>query len=1074
MLKIYRASAGSGKTYRLTGDYIGLLFDENKSKLHQKILAVTFTNKATEEMKSRIILELSKMASGEITGFSKEISSKKGLSNEEITRRSLKMLIQILHDYSSFSINTIDSFFQNIIRAFARDIGIHGRYELELNTESVLDQAVDQLFMDLEEDKNKLLLDWLSGFAEEKIEKSETWNLRNTIKSLGFEIFKESYQHKADITNQKLHEREFLNKYKQNLLKIKKDFENKVMQLAKDALQAIQNNGLELSDFKGGSRSSIFNLTKVVRGDLHITDTFIKMSEDVSNCYTAKASSGIKEAIERVYANSLQAQMQEIINMIFLESKEYYSSIIILKNLNTLGILSDLAVQIKKLTADQQVMLISDSNLLLNRIIDNSDTPFIYEKTGVRLDHFMIDEFQDTSVLQWKNFLPLISNSLSENNDNLLVGDVKQSIYRWRNSDWKLLDSQVYADFAGNEIKSSALETNWRSDRNIIGFNNILFANGSKLLQEKLNEVISNTAEEVDSELNTKIENAYKDIEQKVSEQAGEGYVKIRFFDTKVAGEKFETLSLNELPGLLENLQDNGYKPGDIAILVRENKEEVQVINHLLQYKNSETARPDLSYNVMSNKGLLICSSPSVRFLLSLLNVLVNPDDEINRLILSYEYARGRLGFKSEQAIEPALLKHENKIASLFTDEDNQTIQSYRNVPLFEFTEKVIGALDICSWHDDVIFIQAFQDLVFRFSTKKSSDLNSFLNWWKKTGYKECIATPENDQAFNIMTIHKSKGLDFPVVIIPFCDWDIDSTKRNIFWCETDVMPFSEIPLIPVEYSSVLAKSIFAPQYYKELMHTYIDSLNLTYVAFTRPEHELIVHCPLPKDVSTSKLTNIGDMIYNAVVNHSNEYKSNFNNDSNSIIIGEQRKVVSKTKKPENQRVVRDYPVTDITGRLKVKHRYYHFADEENNLANPLDFGLLMHEILCNIKTIADISNYVSEFIRQGRISPEEGKYIDQELNTFLSQPEVEKWFRPGLKVKNETTILVPGGYKYRPDRIVFDGMDVAVIDYKFGEQELTKHEKQVKTYATLLQEMGYKPESWLYYVKLNKIKAVQ
>jgi hypothetical protein len=157
-----------------------------------------------------------------------------------------------------------------------------------------------------------------------------------------------------------------------------------------------------------------------------------------------------------------------------------------------------------------------------------------------------------------------------------------------------------------------------------------------------------------------------------------------------------------------------------------------------------------------------------------------------------------------------------------------------------------------------------------------------------------------------------------------------------------------------------------------------------------------------------------------------------------------------------------------------VKHRYYHFADEENNLANPLDFGLLMHEILCNIKTIADISNYVSEFIRQGRISPEEGKYIDQELNTFLSQPEVEKWFRPGLKVKNETTILVPGGYKYRPDRIVFDGMDVAVIDYKFGEQELTKHEKQVKTYATLLQEMGYKPESWLYYVKLNKIKAVQ
>jgi len=381
--------------------------------------------------------------------------------------------------------------------------------------------------------------------------------------------------------------------------------------------------------------------------------------------------------------------------------------------------------------------------------------------------------------------------------------------------------------------------------------------------------------------------------------------------------------------------------------------------------------------------------------------------------------------------------------------------------------------LEISNWHNDVIYIQAFQDLVFRFSTKKSSDLNSFLNWWKKAGYKECIATPENDQAFNIMTIHKSKGLDFPVVIIPFCNWDLDSNKRNIIWCETNIPPFGEIPLIPVEYSSVLAKSIFADQYYNELMHTYIDNLNLTYVAFTRPQHELILHCQLPKDTEDNKMSNIGELIFNAIVNNPNDFRQNFSKESNSIVAGKQKQVISAPKSKDNQTIVNNYPVTDIAGRLRVKHRYYHLTDDDDKLSNPLDFGILMHEILCNIKTITDIRSYVREFISQGRINQEEGKYIINELETFLSQPEVIKWFRKGLKVRNEVTILVPGGHKYRPDRIVFDGKKVAVIDYKFGEQELVKHEKQIKTYAGLLQEMGYEPESWLYYVKLNKVKAV-
>jgi ATP-dependent exoDNAse (exonuclease V) beta subunit len=434
---------------------------------------VTFTNKATEEMKSRILKELHALSTDQKSDYRADLMTTYSLTSDAVNHRARKILIAILHDYSSFSISTIDKFFQQVIRAFAREIGVQGGYNLELDSDATLQQSIDNLFLDLNNEENNQLLTWLTNFAEERIEQSESWNPRKNIETLGKEIFKESYQNKAEETNRKLHDREFLSSYRTKLRLVKTTFEDKVTGLAKQLLQQIHNAGLTTESFKYGKASGMNNLNKIIAGDYNLNERFRASGEAVENCYTAKTTpKDVISAIENTYNPAFQQGINQLIEWLENDIIFYNSAVIILKNLNTLGILSDLAMHVKKLTDQQNSMLISDSNMLLNRIIDNSDTPFVYEKTGVNIDHFMVDEFQDTSVLQWKNFLPLISNSLAAGNFNLVVGDLKQSIYRWRNSDWKLLDEHVFNDFRKDQLAVTNLDTNWRSDINIVAFNN--------------------------------------------------------------------------------------------------------------------------------------------------------------------------------------------------------------------------------------------------------------------------------------------------------------------------------------------------------------------------------------------------------------------------------------------------------------------------------------------------------------------------------------------------------------------------------------------------------------------------
>ena len=1086
MLNIYRASAGSGKTYRLTQDYIHLLFDPHKERAHRRILAVTFTNKATDEMKSRILKELYALSQGEESDYRAGLMSEFRMDEEAVNIRAKHILTTILHDYSSFSISTIDRFFQQVIRSFARDIGVHGGYNLELDNSSTLEQSVDNLFLDLSKEENKQLLQWLTSYAEDRIEQSENWNMRGNIMELGKEIFKESYQHKAEDTNRKLHEREFLTNYRKSLREIKTDFENNVKKTATDGLNIMARNGLTHEDF---SYKTTNTFEKLLKGKLEISNRFISFANDVSNCYTKSKPQDIKNAIETAYQGGLQQCFIQLAELFQTDIVTYNSAVMVLKHINTLGILSDLAVQIKKLTDEQNTMLISDSNMLLNKIIDNSDTPFVYEKTGIHIDNFMIDEFQDTSVLQWENFHPLISNSLSAGKFNLVVGDVKQSIYRWRNSDWKLLDEQVLTDFRQDQVHEENLETNWRSDRNIVDFNNSFFRRAAQLLQAKLNENLNPVlplypALDV---LTTRIEHAYANIHQQISPKAGIGRVQVNFIEREENEDGWKVESLDRLPALLEDMQQRGYRPADIAILVRTNREEQDVIHKLLNYKTTSDARPGICYDIMGNEGLLISAAASVRFILGILQLFVNPSDSIQQTIVNYEYARGKKNKSENEALNDCFSNTETKgdvFSSVFTTEENSALKEVLHCSLYDMVEQIISLFGIGAWHNEAVFVQAFQDVVFKFTTGKTADLNSFLTWWNKNGVKQCISTPDNQSAMRIMTVHKSKGLDFKIVILPFCDWDLDSRMRNILWCEPAVAPFNELPLLPIEYGSKLGQSIFAENYFDEQMHLFIDSLNVAYVAFTRAKNELICMAPAPKKEpdSLDKINSLSTLLIACMSVKTPgldmeiiSLSDSFNDDTKLFELGEPTHAIYHDKPVDdrNEKVI-VYPSVSSSDRLRIRHQSLDYLLANQQLTDSrLNYGIIMHDILRQITHKSDQPNAILELVRSGRISHDESLLVENELNHFWNLPETQQWFAEDVRVLNETTILIPTGEQYRPDRVVIRGNEATIIDYKFGDKESKTYLQQVKRYMDLIGEMGYQTTGYVCYVSLKKVERV-
>lgn len=1067
-LNVYKASAGSGKTHRLTAEYLCLLFSSPFAYKH--ILAVTFTNKATDEMKTRIIAELANLAIGNKSDYTDLLSKEYNLNEDQVRTKAKDILVLILHDYSSFSVSTIDKFFQQTMRAFTREIGLGGGYNVELDTEKVLSEAIDSILFDLERTDNKLLLDWLIRFSEEKVENGETWNIRNDIQSLSAEIFKESYKAYSDQVQQDIADKQLMTDYKDMLFSIIQTFEKKSQQIGEKALNIMLRYGLKPEDFKGGSRSPFNSFLKWANGATdEPTNTFRALADDISVWYTAKSGNETKAKIEDAYPE-LNMCINEMIHH-YDNSRIYQTAYEINRYFFTLGILGDVDKKVREHAAENNIMLISDTTELLNRIIEGNESPFIYEKVGQRVNHYMIDEFQDTSGMQWQNFLPLVKDSLAAGNKNFIVGDVKQSIYRWRNSDWKLLDEQLDADFVTEGINHETLDTNWRSSRNVINFNNTVFSAGAELMQNTYNNSLQDVLDERLLPFLSRIKNAYNELYQQIPEPGknNEGHVRLEFVETDE--QQWTDYVLEQLPAQIEDLQDRGYRLKDIAILVRTKKEGADVANYLLEYKSCNT-ESKYRYDIISDEALFVNNAKSIKLIIALLKYLHDPQDLSLKALAVYEFFK----YSNQLNAEEALQKYFSTNADLPEYIANK-LEHIRQLPLYEMTEGIFELFYEAMEENEQVYIQSFLDMVLDFTIRNSSDLDAFLRWWEESGVKKTIFTPDSQDAIRIMTIHKSKGLGFNVVLIPFCNWEIDHKLTTILWCHPQSEPFNRLHLVPVKYSQKLKNTIFDYEYFDERLHAFIDNLNILYVAFTRAKNELIVFSPKPKK---DGVTNIASLLWSItqgsaqIENNEREYVDfgDYRDDEKNIIeIGTQyRPVLKNQESPIQEVTVGTLPSRAYDERIKLllKNKYY-FTDTGQR-----DYGTLMHEIVSQIRTIEDIESAIEQYHISGDVTSEQKDKIVSLLNEYLSHPLVSKWYSGEYRVLNEVQILQPKGVFRRPDRVMIKDGKVIVIDYKFGEKEDRKYIRQVKNYAEQIRKMGYTDvQGYICYITLGKIIEV-
>lgn len=1068
-LQVYKASAGSGKTHRLTEEYLCLLF--GSPYVYRHILAVTFTNKATDEMKTRIIDELANLASGRKSDYITTLSKAYGMNEQQVRKEAYDTLVRILHDYSAFSVSTIDKFFQQTMRAFTREIGLGGGYNVELDTNKVLGEAIDSMLYDLERKDNKQLLDWLIRFSEEKVENGDTWNIRNDIQSLSSEIFKEGYKTYSSQVQSDIADKELMDDYKNLLIAIIRQFESTSQQIGEKAVNIMLRYDLSVEDFKGGSRSPFATFLKWGNGEIVApTKTFTSLANEVSNWYTAKTPSATKLKIEAAFTE-LNECVCSIIDH-YENSVQYQTACEINRYFFTLGILGDVDKKIREYTAENNLMLISDTTELLNKIIAESDSPFIYEKVGQRINNYMIDEFQDTSGMQWQNFRPLVRDSLAGGNKNIIVGDVKQSIYRWRNSDWKLLDQQLDVDFNNEGLNHETLDTNWRSARNIINFNNAVFNIGAQLLQETYNSVMPDVIDKDIEAFLSRIEKAYAESYQHIPESKKDnaGHVRVEFVEDQ---DSWQNYVLEQLPIQIEQLQDKGYSLQDIAILVRTKKEGADVANCLLEYKSQH---PDSKYryDIISDEALFVGNSQSVKLIVALLKYLRNPLDRSLKALAIFEYFK----FNDNLSAEDALIHYFSEKNELPVDVESE-LNRIRELPLYEMTEELFELFHKLIDSKEQVYIQSFLDMVLDFSVRSSADLDSFLNWWNETGHSKTIFTPDGQDAIRIMTIHKSKGLGFNVVLLPFCKWEIDHkpTMLNILWCRPKVAPFDKLHLVPVKYSQKLKNTIFDYEYFDERLHAFIDNINILYVAFTRAKNELIAFAPRPKRAG---ITDIASLLWACVNSQSpigisgREYidLSESVDEENGIFeLGEDY----LPKKESTEKTVGEIEVEalhnisyDKRVKLMLKNKYF-FTETGRR-----DYGTLMHEIVSNIKTIEDIDDALERYYISGDITSEQQDNLTILLHDYLSNPLVSEWYSGSYRVLNEVQILQPKGTFVRPDRVMIKDDEVVVIDYKFGEKENPKYLKQVKYYSDQIRKMGYQSvRGYICYITLGKIIEV-
>jgi ATP-dependent exoDNAse (exonuclease V) beta subunit len=841
VLKVYSASAGSGKTFRVAREYLTLaLHPQTALTNYRRILAVTFTNKAAEEMKSRILLLLHELAENTNPHNADYFSNTLNLPPNILQERAKKVQRSILHDYGRFAVMTIDKFFQKILQAFVREAGLYPGFDIELDTRRLAQEAADIVLENAQQDEQRR--QWLWQFVEQRIENNQSWNIKSGLVSLGMELFTEKYQRLSNDLRQRIEDKDFLTRYYANRESEIKAIDTEMRSIAVQAKGFMENNGYTIEDFPYKKSGFITYFDKIATGNYEIGVRTAAAIDNIDN-WTTKSSK--KDTQDAFYAlNPLLKQACELWQSAQLL---YNTAKLICKQFMQLGLLADMAREVRKMGRDNNILPLSDTAYIIAGLIGANDTPFLYEKIGSNYRHLIIDEFQDTSQGQWRNFLPLVASSLAAGGKSMVVGDVKQSIYRWRSGDWRILgcidEDKTIGKYGAPQILP--LTHNWRSARNVVWFNNAIIARTKNVLKEILYDGLP---EKLSADIKNKcvemLDISYADIKQTPQMLTHSGFVHLEFVGEEEDMPPREVI-LNRLPQLLQSMLHKGYKASDIAILVRDKKDATLVMNALLNPSST-----DHTFNVMSQDTLMLASSTLVRVCIGLMRIAAGQHNPLNETFLNYHIIRSN---------KPHLATTEDLhsvFTSVFPEDDKEYLRLLAYCSLPEAFEKIVQRYKLHERTDELPFLQGLFDLVIQFANNKISDVSAFLQWWDERGSKDAaLAGSGGQDAVMVSTIHKAKGLEYRACIVPFADWELNTKANSTVWMHCDAAPFNEISQLPLAYGKVMAESLFAEQYAQEKTQSFLDNLNLLYVALTRAKETLYVYVPVGKTLGASRIS---------------------------------------------------------------------------------------------------------------------------------------------------------------------------------------------------------------------------
>lgn len=1125
MFKIVSSSAGSGKTYTLTKEYLKLVLQNDNAYYFKHILAITFTKAATREMKERILGRLQVFAEGgndpmladiirEL--YPQTLNDLEGaykVQEQALRTRAERVFKQILHDYSDFAVMTIDSFVQRVVSAFTDELGMPFSFEVEMEAGELLLMAVERLLEHTGDDSYGELTDILESFYLEAGQDGQNYhNLPEALASFATDLLNEQ-RYAAIVQNSALTAKDF-KKIRRQLVAAIKTWENQIIKWAKEGQQLIAEKGLDEKDFAYGTVFKYFKKRTEDSESMSEPGSREKDAFENDKGWLAKSARPfVVEAVETLkpqltdYYGHIEKIRQE-------NSQHYYLYQQLIPHLYHLSLLNEIKEEFDRQLRENNRVHISEFNQKILKIVTEDPVPFIYERLGEKFNHILIDEFQDTSKLQFANLLPLIDNSLGYEHFNLAVGDSKQAIYRFRGGDMdqiialhskkmdrlyrSLGDSELTVERLENirwHLKDDVLRTNRRSAREVIEFNNAFFETVEKLYRDQFplaQEVFAQVAQEIPP-----------------SPKTG-GQVNIEFVEGKEGDDENDTpvMITRTLELIRQVTEQEGFSLGDVSVLCRFKRDAKKIANHLKEN----------GYNIISDDSLSLRFSAAVNLVTAFMRVLVKPDSRLDKYEALYLYFRlilERIPDANDnqfikQAVESTdvhlFYNYVNKLQDTVygqkkldtlpsTLDTHLTPYKFLQMSAYELAEKLIQVFRLFQLVDERDYLFRFLDVVLEFSTQRGSHLADFLEYWETQKDKISISAPSDPNAITVQTIHRSKGLEYPIVIIPYADWEfVPSAKRDTMWVNLEpaealgvssweagkveageAIEYMEEKFLKtgsVRVTSALDQTpdAIATQYREECERVFVENLNLLYVAFTRPTRRLYVLAKVENFEKIKTPRRISYWLYQYQQSADSEPQLV---DSSQVLAGDSSHTRHSALDPRHSFYIPNVISTDRSRELRLRRLANRVFDVET-FEQKKDHGNKVHYALSKVKTPSDVPTALAQMQNDGVIDTSESTEIQKSLDNILKHPDLKGLFEEGMNVLNEREILTPDGNLHRPDRVVFLPDDyVVILDYKTGIP-LDSHSRQIKRYVNLFKEMGHKRvEALLVYIERNEVVRV-